>query len=138
MASVGGLVGYLFGGWSTALILLCYFVFFDYISGVMAAATSGLLSSKKGFAGAGKKLMIFVFVAIAHLLDQMLGLGFIMQATIFYYLSGEFISIAENAAVLGVPIPDVITSTMANLPKTSKSIVSNKDPDQEGGGTVGQ
>jgi toxin secretion/phage lysis holin len=126
-ACIGAGVGYIYGGWSTPLILLCYFVFFDYLSGVMAAASCGALNSKKGFIGAGRKLMIFVFVAIAHLIDQMLGLGFIMQATIFYYLSGEFISIAENAAILGVPIPTVLRDAMANLPGKEK-----------GGGNVGQ
>ena len=127
IAAAGGVFAYLFGGWSTGLILLCYFILFDYISGVMAAAVNGELSSKKGFAGASKKVLIFVFVAIANLLDQFLGLGFIMQATIFYYLSSEFISITENASVLGVPVPDVIIKTMAKLPK-----------DQDGGGSVGQ
>lgn len=161
MAALGGLFAYLFGGWSTGLILLCFFIVFDYISGMMAASVNGQLSSKKGFAGVSKKILIFVFVAIANLLDQFLGLAFIMQATIFFYLSSEFISITENASVLGVPIPEVIINAMANLPKEQKRANQimhknmykeppvdtfptfnnknlNKPNDQDGGGSVGQ
>lgn len=134
MTIIGGLFAYLFGGWATSLILLCCFVVFDYISGVIAAAINGELSSKRGLAGASKKVLIFIFVAIANLLDQLLGLAFIMQATIFYYLSSEFISITENAAALGVHVPEVIVDAMANLPKEQ---ARSSPKDQDGGGPLG-
>lgn len=124
IASVGCMFTYLYGGWTTALVILCYFVVIDYITGVVGAAISGKLSSKKGYAGAGKKLMIFIGVGIAHLLDQLLQTNFIMNGAIFWYMSGELISIGENAATLGMPLPDIVL----------KALEKTKD----GGGTVGQ
>lgn len=123
LASAGCAFGYFFGGWTTTLIILMYFIVIDYVTGFLAAAIHGQLNSKKGFAGAAKKVMIFVGVGVAHLLDTLLNTNFIMTGAVFYYLSGELISIGENAAVLGVPLPEIILKA---LEKT------------KGGGTVGQ
>lgn len=107
--TVGGAVGYLFGGWDTLLQILIGFVIADYVTGMMAAFTEGKLKSSIGYRSIPKKLMIFVMVYIANMLDSAIGDGSIFRnATIFFYLSNELLSIIENAGRMNVPIPNVI------------------------------
>jgi toxin secretion/phage lysis holin len=103
---LGAIVGYLWG-WSPLLLLLLVFVVLDYISGMMAAGVEGNLSSRIGFKSIPKKIMIFVMVAIAHLIDGAFGNNHMFRdATIFFYLANELLSIIENAGRIGLPVPD--------------------------------
>lgn len=109
VAASGTIATYLFGGWSALLSILVAFVIFDYISGIMASAYEGKLSSKIGFRCIPKKIMIFLFVAIGHLIDQTLGGDpLFREAIIFFYLANELLSIIENSGRIGVPVPNVI------------------------------
>lgn len=132
LAFCGGLLGYLYGGWSDGLYLLVAFVSFDYITGIIAAGKEGLLDPKTGYYGVFKKLFIFIMVAIAHLLDQTLNQHILMLASIFWYAGQEFLSITKNFARLGVPVPDMLTNAMANLPNV------NQTPAAPGGTTDGK
>jgi len=107
-----GIVALLFGAWTPALTLLTVLVVTDYVTGITAAATNQQLSSKKGFLGVAKKVLLFAIVGISHLIDQALNLNFVMQGTVFFYLSSEFISILENSAALGIPIPPIISKAL--------------------------
>jgi toxin secretion/phage lysis holin len=112
----GALASYLFGGWSALLGILLAFVIFDYITGVIAAAIEGKLSSNVGLKGIAKKVAIFVIVAVANLVDRALGNAHIFRdATIFFYLANELLSIIENVGRSGVPIPEVIKKAVAVL-----------------------
>lgn len=117
IATTGGaLASYLFGGWSALLGILLAFVVFDYITGVIAAAIEGKLSSNVGLKGIAKKVSIFVIVAVANLVDRALGNAHIFRdATIFFYLANELLSIIENVGRSGVPIPEVIKKAVAVL-----------------------
>lgn len=109
IAGGGACISYLFGGWNQLLGILLAFVVIDYIAGVSASAIEGKLSSNVGRKGIAKKVFIFVIVAVAHLVDVALGGGnFFRDATIFFYLANETISILENAGRVGLPIPDVL------------------------------
>ena len=102
----GGALSYFFGGWSALLGVLLAFVVVDYITGVLAAAVKRKLNSGIGFVGIAKKVLIFVIVAVAHLVDVTLGdAHFFRDATIFFYLANELLSILENAGSVGIPIP---------------------------------
>ena len=115
VVSIGGaLASYLFGGWSDLLGILLAFVAFDYISGIIASATEGKLSSKIGFKAIPKKVMIFVIVAMGNLVDQALGGDnhIFRDGVIFFYLANELLSIIENAGRAGLPIPEQIKNAV--------------------------
>ncbi|BBN98739.1 holin family protein [Sporolactobacillus terrae] len=113
---LGAVVGYLFGGWSALVSILLAFIVIDYVSGVLAAAYLGKLSSGVGFHGIAKKVMIIVVVAAAHLADQALGTEHIARdAVIFFYLANELLSIIENAGKTGLPVPDQVTKLVEIL-----------------------
>jgi toxin secretion/phage lysis holin len=112
----GATVGYLFGGWDALLQILLVFVCIDYISGLLASGVEGRLSSKVGFKGIAKKVMIFALVAVAHMIDKALGESHIFRdSVIFFYLGNELISILENAGRTGLPVPDQIKSAVQVL-----------------------
>lgn len=112
----GAVVGYLFGGWSVLLQILLAFVVLDYLTGLLASGVEGKLSSKVGFKGIAKKLMIFILVAVGHLVDKAVGQGHVVSDTIvFFYLGNELLSILENAGRTGLPVPDQIKSAVEIL-----------------------
>lgn len=120
-AGVGAIVGYIFGEWSVLLQILLAFVIIDYVSGLLASGVEGKLSSKVGFKGIAKKLMIFVLVAVGHLVDKAIGDGSMVQnAIIFFYLGNELLSILENAGRTGLPVPEQIKNAVDVLKGKSK------------------
>ena len=120
-AGVGAIVGYIFGEWSVLLQILLAFVIIDYISGLLASGVEGKLSSKVGFRGIAKKLMIFVLAAVGHLVDKAIGDGSMIQnAIIFFYLGNELLSILENAGRTGLPVPEQIKNAVDVLKGKSK------------------
>ena len=114
---LGGWLGYFLGGCDGLLYALVLFVAVDYITGVMCAAADHKLSSEVGFRGIFKKVMIFVMVGIGQVLDvQCLGsVGILRTAVIFFYLSNEGVSLVENAAHLGLPIPAKLKAVLEQL-----------------------
>lgn len=121
-ATGGGALSYFYGGWSTLLKVLLFFVIADYITGMVASGLEGKLSSSIGMKGIIKKVFIFVIVAVAHMADTAIGNGSIlMDATIFFYIANELLSITENAGRVGVPLPDVLVQAVDILKSKAKS-----------------
>jgi len=119
--AVGAIVGYIFGEWSVLLQILLAFVIIDYVSGLLASGVEGKLSSKVGFRGIVKKIMIFVLVAVGHLVDKAIGDGSMIQnAIIFFYLGNELLSILENAGRTGLPVPEQVKNAVDVLKGKSK------------------
>lgn len=116
-ATIGGFVGWFWGGCDGLLYALIVFVVIDYITGVMCAITKKELSSTVGFIGIFRKILIFMLVGIANVVDmQIIGAGSALRvAVIFFYLSNEGISILENAAFLGLPIPQELKKILKQL-----------------------
>ena len=116
-AAVGGWRGYFLGGCDGLLYALIAFVAIDYITGVMCAISDKTLSSEVGFKGICRKVLIFLLVGIGNILDvQVLGSpGVLRTAVIFFYLSNEGVSLLENAAHLGLPVPDAIKTVLEQL-----------------------
>lgn len=116
-AAVGGWLGYFLGGCDGLLYALIAFVAIDYITGVMCAISDKTLSSEVGFKGICRKVLIFLLVGIGHIVDaQVIGDGGVMRtAVIFFYLSNEGISLIENAAHLGLPVPDKLKAVLEQL-----------------------
>ena len=116
-AAVGGWLGYFLGGCDGLLYALIAFVVIDYITGVMCAISDKALSSEVGFKGICRKVLIFLLVGIGNIIDvQVLGSpGVLRTAVIFFYLSNEGVSLLENAAHLGLPVPDAIKTVLEQL-----------------------
>ena len=116
-AGVGGWLGYFLGGCDGLLYALIAFVVIDYITGVMCAISNHTLSSEVGFKGICRKVLIFLLVGIANILDiQVIGSGGALRtAVIFFYISNEGVSLLENAAHLGLPIPEKIKVVLEQL-----------------------
>ena len=116
-AAVGGWLGWFLGGCDGLLYALVAFVVIDYITGVFCAAIDHKLSSKIGFKGICKKVLIFILVGMGNIIDvQIIGNGSVMRtAVIFFYLSNEGISLLENSAHLGLPIPQKLKDILEQL-----------------------
>ncbi len=116
-AAVGGWLGYFLGGCDGLLIALVMFVVVDYLTGVMCAVADRKLSSEVGFKGICRKVLIFLLVGIANILDvQVIGTGSVLRtAVIFFYISNEGVSLLENAAHLGLPIPEKMKDILEQL-----------------------
>lgn len=117
IAAIGGWLGYFLGGCDGLLIALVAFVAIDYITGVMCAIADKKLSSEVGFKGICRKVLIFLLVGIANILDvQVIGTGSVLRtAVIFFYISNEGVSLTENAAHLGLPIPEKLKAVLKQL-----------------------
>lgn len=113
-SAIGGFIGWLLGGFDGFLYALIAFVVIDYITGVMCAISDKRLSSEVGFKGICRKVLIFVLVGIGNLVDvYVLGeAGVLRTAVIFFYLSNEGVSLLENSAHLGLPIPQKLKSVL--------------------------
>ena len=122
-AAVGGWLGYFLGGCDGLLIALVIFVTCDYLTGIMCAIADKKLSSEVGFKGICRKVLIFLLVGIANILDvQVIGTGSILRtAVIFFYISNEGVSLLENAAHLGLPIPEKLKAVLEQLHNRSES-----------------
>ena len=109
---LGGFIAYLFGGWNAALSAL--------ISGLVVAGVfkkssktkNGALESKAGFKGICKKFMMLLLVAIGYRLDLLIDTTYIKDSVCIAFIANELISIIENAGIMGIPIPKVITNAI--------------------------
>ena len=119
VAVLGGYIGYFLGGWDGFLYALVVFVVIDYITGLMVAVLEKRLSSEVGFRGIFKKVVLFSLVAVGHIVDSRLlqNEGVIRTAVIFFYLSNEGISILENTAKIGLPVPEKLKEVLSQLNK---------------------
>ena len=116
-SALGGWLGYFLGGCDGLLYALIAFVVIDYLTGVMCAITDKKLSSAVGFKGIFRKVLIFLLVGIANVIDvQVIGTGAVLRtAVIFFYISNEGVSLLENAGHLGLPIPEKIKTVLEQL-----------------------
>ncbi len=116
-AGIGGWLGWFLGGCDGLLYALLAFVVVDYITGIMCAINDHSLSSEVGFKGICRKVLIFLLVGIGHILDaQVIGTGSVLRtAVIFFYISNEGVSLLENAAHLGLPVPEKVKAVLEQL-----------------------
>lgn len=116
-AAMGGSIGAVLGGFDGFLYALIVFVVVDYMTGVMVGILNKELSSQIGYRGIFKKVVIFSLVAVAHIIDtHVIQNGSVLRTTvIFFYLSNEGISIMENAALIGIPIPKKMKDVLEQL-----------------------
>lgn len=128
-AAFGGFIGWFVGGFDGFLYALVVFVVMDYFTGVLAAGVKKELSSEIGFRGIAKKVCIFVLVGIANIVDtQVIHDGAVIRtAVIFFYLANEGISVLENSAVIGLPVPEKLKEMLLQLADEIHSADSTDD-----------
>lgn len=121
--AVGAVLGFMYGEVSGLFWALIAFMALDYITGVIVAVIEKRLSSEVGFRGLAKKFLILVFVAVGHIADTYIlgGTPAAMSAVMLFYIANEGISIIENAATLGLPVPKKLTSIMEQIKNKSES-----------------
>lgn len=125
---VGGFIASLFGGWSSGMITLLIFMCVDYASGLMVAGIfknsqktdSGALESKAGWKGLCRKGMTLFIVLISYRLDLLIDTNYIRDAVVIGFCANEAISIVENAGLMGIPLPEIVTKAIDILNKKSK------------------
>lgn len=113
IGAVGSFIAGALGGWDTAVITLVAFMAIDYVTGFVVAAVfhkskksaSGGLKSHEGWKGLCKKGMILLLVVVANLLDKQIGASYVRDAVCIFFIVNEGVSILENAALMGLPIP---------------------------------
>lgn len=128
IGAVGSGIAALFGGWDTGLVSLLIFMALDYVSGLVVAGVfhksnktdTGSLESKAGWKGLCRKCMTLVFVLVAYRLDLVIGTNYIRDAVIIAFMANELISLVENAGLMGIPLPAVITKAIDILQKKSE------------------
>ncbi|MFA5658298.1 MAG: phage holin family protein [Oscillospiraceae bacterium] len=122
ITAVGGVLGYVLGGFDGMLQALLVLVVIDYITGVLCAVSKHELSSSVGFLGISRKVLIFALVGVANIVDiQIISKGSALRtATIFFYMANEAISIIENAGILGLPLPKKLIAVLEQLKNDGK------------------
>ena len=123
VGAVGAGISTAFGGWTSAMTTLLIFMAIDYITGLMVAGVfkrskktkNGALESRVGFKGLCRKGVMLLVVLVACRLDIELHTTYIRDAVCIAFIANETLSIIENAGLMGVPIPKVITKAIELL-----------------------
>jgi toxin secretion/phage lysis holin len=128
-AALGGWLGWFLGGLDGFLYALVALAVIDYATGIMRGVLEKKLSSGVGFKGIFKKILIFTMVAVGNLVDKnLIGDGEVLRtAVIFFYAANEGISILENAAKIGLPIPEKLKEALLQLRKKDDGKKDNND-----------
>lgn len=132
--AIGSAIAFAIGGFDPAIITLSVFMGIDLITGIIVAGVfhkskkteTGSLKSIVGFKGLSKKVMIFLFIIIANLLDEQIGTTYIRDAVCIAFMVNELLSIVENAGLMGVPIPSIITRSIDVL-KSKEEVKTDAD-----------
>ncbi len=133
ITAIGGWLGYFLGGLDGLMIALIVFVALDYLTGIMCAISDKALNSAVGFRGICRKVIIFMLVGVGHIIDvHVVGSGAALRtAVICFYLSNEGISLLENAAHLGLPIPEKLKLILEQLHSRGEKDESTDQGDGE-------
>lgn len=131
IGATGSAIATVLGGWDSSLTTLLIFMAIDYVSGLIVAGVfhksnktdTGTLDSFIGWKGLCKKGMVLLFVLIAYRLDLIIGTDYIRNAVIIAFIANELVSIVENAGLMGIPLPEVITKAIDVLQKKSEGEV---------------
>lgn len=112
---------WLFGAWDLSLMILVTTMALDYVTGITRGYVNKQLSSEYGFRGLAKKLTIFYVLILSVLIDRLIGQGWIFRTLVcFWYTSNEGASILENAAAIGLPVPEKLVDALAQLKEGNK------------------
>ena len=128
-AAIGGIAAYIWGGWDPLIIVLVAMVSIDYITGVINAGLKHGLSSQVGFKGLLKKIVIFMIVAVGTLIDRIIPAtnAAVRTAVCMYYIANEGLSILENAAEMGLPLPSALKKVLGQIRREDESAAADAE-----------
>ena len=128
-AAIGGIAAYIWGGWDPLIIVLVAMVSIDYITGVINAGLQHGLSSQVGFKGLLKKIVIFMIVAVGTLIDRIIPAtnAAVRTAVCMYYIANEGLSILENAAEMGLPLPSALKKVLGQIRREDESAAADAE-----------
>lgn len=130
-AVFGGTLSFIFGGFDNLMVVLTALVCLDYLSGVIKGINKGELSSKKGFKGILKKLMIYLVVSAAYMVQKTIAPELpLRDITALFYITNEAISLLENAADF-IPIPQKLRAVLLKFKETQTHQTLTKEKDQK-------
>ena len=117
---VGGIVVNLLGGWDSGLATLFICIILDYVTGLIVAGVfnnstktrNGALESGAGLKGLVRKIMMIALIAVAYRIDILMDTSYVRYTVIIGFICNEVISLIENAGLMGVPIPNVLTKAI--------------------------
>lgn len=129
LGTIGCIISGFFGGMDAAMQILIIFMALDYITGLVVAGIfhnspktdNGALESHAGLKGLIRKGMMLVIVYVAMKIDIVTGANYIRDAVCIAFVTNELISIIENAGLMGVPIPAVVTNAIEVLKAKSEA-----------------
>ena len=129
VAAIGTGITWLLGSWDTALGVLMLFMVLDYMTGLLRAWINKEVSSDIGLKGIARKAVIFVVLIVAVMLDRLLNTGTWVFRTLvcYFYIANEGISLLENCAGLGLPIPDKVKDALVQLKDGEKKGISKQE-----------
>ena len=128
LAFLGTIFTWLFGAWDLSLMILVTVMALDYVTGVTRGYVNKQLSSEYGFRGLAKKLTIFYVLILAVLIDRLIGEGWIFRTLVcFWYTGNEGASVLENAAAIGLPIPQQLVDALVQLKQGNKKYSSERE-----------
>ena len=127
VAVLGTMFTWLFGSWDLALEILIVFMVLDYCTGVIKGYVNKELSSNIGLTGIARKAVILIVLIVAVCLDRLLNTGQWVFRTLvcYFYIANEGLSLLENCASLGLPIPDEILDALVQLKDGEKKEIKN-------------
>lgn len=133
IGAIGGVIATLLGGWTAGMTALVIFMAVDYVSGWLVAGVfkksnktdTGALESRAGFKGLCRKGMMLLIVLVAHYIDIVIGTSYVRDTVIIGFCTNEAISLIENAGLMGLPLPSVITKAIDVLVNKSKGDNNN-------------
>ena len=125
IGAVGGAVAAAFGGWSAGLTTLVVCMCADYLTGLLVAGVfhaskktpHGGLESRAGWKGLARKVVTLVLVLIASRLESLTGVTYVRDAAVVGFCANEVLSVTENAALMGVPLPRALKDALELLRK---------------------
>lgn len=131
MGVLAAFLSFFFGGLDSLMTVLLVFVACDMVSGIIKGLTLGKFSSDVGFHGISKKVFMFMFIGVAHVLDhELFGKSEVLRdGVVMFYLTNEGLSIIENAIEMGAPVPEIIKERFMSW--RNKELTSKNTPDIE-------
>lgn len=120
---IGAFIAQLFGGWTQGMTTLVILMIVDYIMGILVAAVfgtskktdDGKLESRAGWKGLVRKGVTLLIILVATRIDMLMGTTFVRDAAVIGFSANELLSIVENAGLMGIPMPKVITDAVEVL-----------------------
>ena len=113
---------FIYSGDFNLITILCILMVIDIITGLAKAVKNKNLWSRKSLLGFARKILVFLIITVSNLLDLLMNMnGTVVLATVTFYILNEVLSITENSAQIGIPLPDKLMEVIEVMNKKSET-----------------